>query len=61
MIYCVTEEGEDHLVCGVAIDGKTYILENRYDDPKEAFKMLYKELKKTILIQLTRACKKASS
>ena len=33
VIYCVTEEGEDHLVCGVAIDGKTYILENRYDDP----------------------------
>ena len=33
VIYCVTEEGEDHLVCGVAIDGKTYILEIRYDEP----------------------------
>ena len=33
VIYCVTEEGEDHLVCGVAVDGKTYILENRYSNP----------------------------
>ena len=33
VIYCVTETGEDHLVCGVAVDGKTYILENRYDNP----------------------------
>ncbi len=31
VIYCVTETGEDHLVCGLASDGKTYILENRYD------------------------------
>jgi len=33
VIYCVTETGEDHLVCGVDVDGKTYILENRYDNP----------------------------
>ena len=31
VIYCVTETGEDHLVCGVAIEGKTWILENRYN------------------------------
>jgi len=30
--YCVTETGEDHLVCGVVIDGKTYILENRFSE-----------------------------
>tara|TARA_R110002124_G_scaffold124481_5_gene283467 strand:+ start:132 stop:545 length:414 start_codon:yes stop_codon:yes gene_type:complete len=31
VIYCVTETGEDHLVCGVAIEGKTWILENRHN------------------------------
>ena len=30
IIYCTTETGEDHLVCGVDIEGITYILENRF-------------------------------
>ena len=49
VIYCVTETGEDHLICGVAIDGKTYILENRFskiydwkDKPKYDFKYFMK-------------------
>ena len=31
VIYCETETGEAHLVCGIVTDGTTYILENRYN------------------------------
>ena len=31
VIYCETETGEPHLVCGIVTDGTTYILENRYN------------------------------
>ena len=31
IIYCTTETGEQHLVCGVNEDDTTYILDNRYD------------------------------
>jgi len=30
LIYCTTETGEAHLVCGVSSDTDTYIIENRY-------------------------------
>ena len=49
VIYCETETGEAHLVCGIAVDGKTYILENRYgnvydwkDKPKYVWKYFMK-------------------
>ena len=29
LIYCKTETGDGHLVCGVADNGDTYILDNR--------------------------------
>lgn len=31
-VYCVTETGEAHLVCGVNTETTTYILENRYEN-----------------------------
>lgn len=31
LIYCITETGEAHLVCGVDGDDTTYIAENRYN------------------------------
>lgn len=30
-IICDTETGESHLVCGIDLEGTTYILDNRYD------------------------------
>ena len=49
VIYCETETGEAHLVCGIYSDGKTYILENRYgnvydwkDKPKYVWKYFMK-------------------
>ena len=49
VIYCETETSEAHLVCGIAVDGKTYILENRYgnvydwkDKPKYVWKYFMK-------------------
>ena len=49
VIYCETETGENHLVCGIAVAGKTYILENRYgnvydwtDKPKYVWKYFMK-------------------
>lgn len=30
LIYCETETGEKHLVCGVSDDEDTYIIDNRY-------------------------------
>jgi len=29
IIYCLTEEGDGHLVCGYYLDAKTWILDNR--------------------------------
>ena len=31
IIYCITEQGVDHLVCGVNHDNNTYIADNRYN------------------------------
>lgn len=31
IVYCLTEGGGGHLVCGLYTDGTTYILDNRYD------------------------------
>jgi len=31
VIYCETETGEAHLVCGIVAESSTYILENRYN------------------------------
>ncbi len=30
LVYCKTETGEGHLVCGVSSDSTTYIIENRF-------------------------------
>jgi len=46
LIYCKTETGEAHLVCGVSSDTNTYIIENRYHaiyewKQKHGYKWMY--------------------
>lgn len=33
IIFCLTENGDPHLVCGVSYMGVTYILDNRFSAP----------------------------